>query len=468
MPTNFHAALNRRRMLGAGFMGTAMVGGASQAVPAYRSPAAGLESLNPVDFGALCDGVRDDTSAVQRAIDGCLTHERAKSLLIPGRCRITAPLRIDRPVDTELSEFMIHGRGEGAGFYTDRAIPLFDSSLPSLDGHPVSEFVTFENLMFEAKENVLDAFVLSKKFLRMNFSNCVFQKIRVGDFHNPLHVHSYAQDFTFVRCNFRRWTGSLFSVAQFFALNVVSGCLFEAGGAAFLATKGAFGLVITAGAMEGSYGPFLQIAGGFAIQISGNYTEDNANPDYILTDIAAGGVAQGVIFEGNFMQVRSTNPTFFNVIVGDVRGMLGAGNYCSANLYDDNQTRPGELLSHDSAAGVLNRSGKPVRVAPVGHILSEDALVLTSAGQAVARPLVMPLTRIVSAVAGASVRLPPILTTAGLAQQVTVVNDARNPVQVFATGSDRVNSADPASGVIQAPGTVRTYYSSYAARKWFG
>ena len=57
-----------------------------------------------------------------------------------GVCRITAPLTIDRPVDTETAEFRVLGGRAGGGFYLDGANTLFDSHLP-VTSDPLSEHI---------------------------------------------------------------------------------------------------------------------------------------------------------------------------------------------------------------------------------------------------------------------------------------------------------------------------------------
>jgi polygalacturonase len=44
--------------------------------------------VNPLDFGAVCDGVTDDTVAIQAAIDFCIANNR--DMIVPGLAKITA------------------------------------------------------------------------------------------------------------------------------------------------------------------------------------------------------------------------------------------------------------------------------------------------------------------------------------------------------------------------------------------
>ena len=47
------------------------------------------EWISIKDFGAQCDGVTDDTAAVQAAINYCATFDQWPALLIPGQTLLT-------------------------------------------------------------------------------------------------------------------------------------------------------------------------------------------------------------------------------------------------------------------------------------------------------------------------------------------------------------------------------------------
>ena len=87
------------------------------------------ETVSVKDFGAVGDGVTDDTVAVQSAIDYCLANH--KGLLVDGRCYITSSLNIDKPVnDPSYDEYFTILSDSGGGFIVKSAIAMFSSTLP--------------------------------------------------------------------------------------------------------------------------------------------------------------------------------------------------------------------------------------------------------------------------------------------------------------------------------------------------
>ena len=64
----------------------------------------------------------------------------------------------------------------------------FEAAHPSTNG-PTSEFVSFENMLFEASTRTLAAFVLAPVFLRMQFLNCTFLKVKCA----AMQASTYAQ-----------------------------------------------------------------------------------------------------------------------------------------------------------------------------------------------------------------------------------------------------------------------------------
>ena len=104
--------------------------------------------VNVKSFGAVCDGIADDTTAVQAAINYCAANNWPP-LLVTGKCKITSSLIINRLVDQNSDEFFIVGDGPDAGFFTAGNVVIFNSTLPYTTD-PQSEFVTFQNIRFES------------------------------------------------------------------------------------------------------------------------------------------------------------------------------------------------------------------------------------------------------------------------------------------------------------------------------
>lgn len=153
------------------------------------------ERISVRDYGAACDGVTDDSLAVQKAIDYCAANGWP-ALVIPGKCRINSSVTIDRLVDTTTDEFRIIGEGPSAGFYTAGNVTIFDSTL-AYTADPQSEFVTFENLRFESSAHTNTSYVMSENFLRIKFINCYFKKI------GCVSASIYVQTWHFFNCNIR-------------------------------------------------------------------------------------------------------------------------------------------------------------------------------------------------------------------------------------------------------------------------
>jgi Pectate lyase superfamily protein len=162
------------------------------------------ESVSVKDFGAVCDGTTDDTAAIQAAIDYCATFTRWPALIIPGRCKVTASINIDRPVDSRQDYFRIIGQGAGAGFYTTSAVTVFTSTLAYGAANawgalaPCSEFVSFECLQFETSSSTELSYALSGKFLRVKFLNCWFERMKCANAST-----AYLQTWYFLDCSIR-------------------------------------------------------------------------------------------------------------------------------------------------------------------------------------------------------------------------------------------------------------------------
>lgn len=312
-------------------------------------------AISVVDFGARCDRSSDDTAAVQKAIWACRESSTWRDLHVPGPCRITAPLTIDRPVDTEAAEFRILGGGADGGFYLDGASTLFDSHLP-VTNDPRSEHIGFYGIRFEAANATLRCKVLSEKFLRIAFSDCWFESISAYD--SPI----YVQSMRFRNCRGRGWRG-LFAKSRGCYDITFEGNAFEAAGALFETTHGS-GVRFISNLFEGSSGPFAKFERVNGAFVAGNYTEGNDSADYIFSNGAAGAPSHGVAMMGNFIAVSARNiakSEFWSVVLGDCRGFAGSGNFCNGRLYDDRSTRVGDLRSFgDGGYIALNSSGRPV------------------------------------------------------------------------------------------------------------
>lgn len=297
------------------------------------------ESVSVKDFGAACDGSTDDTTAIQTAINFCLSGARPVPLRVPGLCKVTSPLIIDRAVGSNAGAdtFTIIGEGAFAGFTTSAAITIIDSFLPYIGGtFAPSCNIRFERITFLGT-GTTTTFCVSDKFLKVHFEACRFNLIRC------VLATFYLQSWRWHNCSMAGWAG-------LFAANTAtyydchwSDCDFESGGDGIKSFNGGFdGSSITNCLFENS-GRFFSQAIGLGTTIIGNYTEGNSAPDYQLSDVGAGGYHRGTIFSGNFM--AGNLHSLYNVIVGDCQGMIAGGNYTDAKLYDVTGTTAGSFKS---------------------------------------------------------------------------------------------------------------------------
>lgn len=327
--------------------------------------------VNVKDFGAVCDGVADDTAEVQAAIDYCAANGWP-TLIIPGMCYITASVNIDREVDTTTSEFFIIGQGKKGGFYTDQTISIFSSTFVN-PAAPLSEFVTFQNVHFEASDVSDDAYCIDgNRFLRMRFSNCYFYKI------NCAYTNNYIQQYCFNNCNIRFTKG-------WFIESVVGGA-FSLAGSIYnidwtdnIFEKGSRGIAETGfvkaelqiagsnfvgGIFQGSYGPFYDAAATVGVNISGIYFEINTDQEIKLGVCDAASIS-GCLFD---------NPIGFGdkycVNCTGVKNLATSGNYATNNLFFSPPTALGQfetgLVSTGDRAGGKVISNLPQNGANTG------------------------------------------------------------------------------------------------------
>lgn len=297
-------------------------------------------SVSIREFGAVGDGVADDTQAVQAAIDYCLTYPNGQLpfLLADGKFRITAPLIINRPVDTTQNEFHIVGQGYFGGFYADSNIGYFFSSTIPHTTAPVSEQVTFVSVQFETNNKTLDlSAVDGNKFLRMKFDKCYF--LRCGATSSSIYIQTY----NFSLCQAREWDDWFVDALGFYDVHV-NQCLFEnaSTGKGFSCfdpsnNKGAIGCSFTNNNFEGCFGPFLSLQTPYGVTVSGNYFEQNSTFNIDFSQ----GRTQGCVVSGNFFSAKASNianPNFYEVSVGECFGFTGSGNFCDSRLYNFNST----------------------------------------------------------------------------------------------------------------------------------
>lgn len=291
--------------------------------------------VNVQAFGAVGDGVTDDTAAIQAAIDYCVANQ--KDLIVPDLCYISASLKIDRLVDSAGADnYFTITSSSGGGFVVDTAIPIFSTNLvntsdPNL---PVSQMVRFDSLKFEASSPAIAAYVLNEnKFLRVVFESCNFRKIKC--LNAP--PGKLAQTITFQNCQARRWTGTFFkSDEATFDLKVIGG-LWEAGGAGF-DIDFPVGTAFIGANIEGMASFAVKYTGGYGLTVQGCYFEQNGDTDPNGCSIdgsagTAGAGSEAVSIIGNYFSGDTDTPAKPQVKWGDDATAISTGNLCSTTLH---------------------------------------------------------------------------------------------------------------------------------------
>ena len=308
--------------------------------------------INVKDFGAVGDGVTDDTVACQAAINFALANNLG--LQVSGLCYITASLIINRQVDTTTNVFCISASGTGQGFLVKAGVTLFNTTL-IVSGQPlVSEFVRFFGVQFQAKTpSDANTFVMSGLFLRMNFESCHFESIKC------MNTTLYSQSWYFLNNTIRNWkNGIFFSSAGCYDLSFINN-LVESGDY-FFSSIGAHarGIRFIGNLIENLSSSALIIDGCEGVTISSNYFENNGA--YV------GGVASkpninlfggtlphlGLNISDNWFYIESPA---YGIYWGTTVSATTSNNYSYQNLHD-NSANPSPLnvtSSQDTAGGTL-------------------------------------------------------------------------------------------------------------------
>lgn len=292
------------------------------------------DAVSSKDFGAVGDGVADDSPALQLAINYCLANN--KDLLIDGMCRLGSSLVVNRAVDgIETAAYFTIGSVSGGGFYVDTSIPMFTTTIPYGGLDPVSQLIKFSSIKFRALNSALDAFVLhGSRFLRISFVSCSFQRIRC------VNATGYLQSYYFVNCNVRMWANTFFETTSIsLDVHFTSGCIMESGQSAI-----AFGLPVgcsfTDGVIEGNSGVAITYRAARGLVVSGSYFEDNGVGDILGAGSSASFVSHNVLIQGNYFDAPSYNRPAVTwdyvtngISVGNLFNRGGLGHSLTANSF---------------------------------------------------------------------------------------------------------------------------------------
>ena len=323
-------------------------------INATASPLA-IGCANAAWFGAIGDGKTDDTAAVQAAINYCLSDPNNPiPLLISGVVHLTASLIINLPAGYARSPFRIIGLGKSAGFSVSSAITMFDTTIP-FTATPVAEMVTFSNIVFQSSDPALAAFVMTAKFLVVNFLECVFRGIKAAN------ATTYFQTWKFVGGSVWAWEGTFFKTTDAAYDILFDHVEFE--GAGFGGSGISLARPTQVRLVDNSFEAgvaFFYCATGTGLTITGNYLEGNSGVDIVVSDSTVNGAYSiGVNLASN---LHINNGATYPVVTGVAYGR-GASNVSTGNLYDDTNLGAGTWLSiADYAAGTLNASGNKISV----------------------------------------------------------------------------------------------------------
>lgn len=264
------------------------------------------------DYGAVCDGVTDDTVAVQAAITACLPT--LKKLVGAGTCKITSSLIVDIPIGTQQGLFRI----EGVGFKTTGNFPLFDSSLSYISGvHPPSCAISLSNVSVDGNPSVQGS-IFSGKFLIVYTDElCTFRWIRL------VNSSSYLQSWR-IKGSSGGHTGKWIDVVGSYDCHF--DVRMEAGSGAFFRSPSGDNAGLSFNCMyQGCTGPFIEVANIKGMTVFA-YLENNAAPNFKLLS------GSGVQISGfsRLTSANDTDPNFYDIEWNSTQGQ--ANMWCSGKL----------------------------------------------------------------------------------------------------------------------------------------
>jgi hypothetical protein len=322
------------------------------------------EFVSAADFGAVGDGVTDDTVALQAAIDYCIGVPGSKTptpLLLTGKYFITSSLNIDMPVGAIYDIngfFLIQGHGAGAGIYIDSQINMFSTTLTGTPSNPPAKNIQFENVTFEASLNTLaNAYVLDDVFINVRFISCTFQKIKC------LLSSSQIFLYLFQNCNMLSWKGAWFSsyvstngpttikFLENWFFDGETGIYMGLGSPSFVCSGNTFEAL--------QYSP-IQIDGSYGGVISGNHFENNClTGDKCNINVYCNGPisAYGMMIAGNYFSPTTpqrTDPTYYDIDARFAQGLSVQGNFTNGEQLINTASSPfGAIILGGNVQGAV-------------------------------------------------------------------------------------------------------------------
>jgi hypothetical protein len=293
--------------------------------------------VRPEWYGAKGDGVKDDTAAIQGAINYCLSTSYPKALVLSGKYKLTSSVNIDRSASESVThpntDFRIIGLGNSSGFYVSTAINMFSSTLtPDSPGMPISEFVTFEGVYFEGSSASLGAHVLNgDMFLRMKFMNCRFYQM------NLLSTDQYVQSIYLHNNTIWGATGVFLDCAGAYDVTF-DGNKIEVMGTTFKSvstTNYTDGCRFVNNEVEACSASPIIGTGFSGILIAGNYFEANSGGPQL--DFSGGVLNnRGISVSGNLFLLTAAqiaDPVYYAIEWGSTVAAFSSGNFCDGQLH---------------------------------------------------------------------------------------------------------------------------------------
>jgi hypothetical protein len=312
------------------------------------------EFVTPGDFGAVGDGVTDDTAAVQLAVNYCMTDPVCpKTLLIAGKYLLTSTVNITAVglsvIAARKNYFRILGIGDGSGFYANSAITMFSSS-DYTGVQSTMAMVQWENIAFVGGSTSYVAKVISGAFIQILFNSCVFYQVVCMQTNN---VNTFSHWFS--NCHMKAWPSNFYELIFTSANDIIfDGCYFN--GTAGTNTPAirlslVQGFKCTNNTFESMDGVPIVLRGSRACEISGNYFEGcalTAGSHYIDLNEAGTSELAGVSISGNlfFMEAaQDANAAFFAINWDGIAAGSSNGNWCTGRLHEITNAQPGYDLS---------------------------------------------------------------------------------------------------------------------------
>jgi hypothetical protein len=310
--------------------------------------------ISPRDFGAVADGMTDDSAAVQKAIGACLLQAPPAPLRVDGYFGLSSPLMINRPIDSAPNTFALQGLGRGAGFRLNAAVNMFDTTVPYPGSDPVVGEITMRDLnLVAASATQASQTLTAGKFANVTFSRCNWFNLKcVG-------AAIYTQGFRFRDCRALYWQGVWFESRGTYDL-AVDGLRTKFGGGVFLLQGGGANRPIFRASVENCViegtGAFMQFSGSNGLTIAKNYIEyNNANG----LDMTLGPNALVIVKDNIFQQTdaQKNDPNYYDIRWGSTIRGISQGNFCDGKLHDTTGMTGTNLLrsNGDVTTGELYR-----------------------------------------------------------------------------------------------------------------